>query len=140
MTARLRGWIKLAGFAAVTLPTYLILLLSVPLLDLLRFPSGRWSAMLLRTWARWSARTLGMRVRVEGTPPEPPFLLVSNHLSYVDVLVLGSQLGSVFVARGDVEGWPLFGPLCRTGGSIFVKRESKRDLVRVISRMKEANE
>ena len=138
MTARIRGWIKLAGFAVVTLSTYLTLALSVPLLALLHLRSGRWSEAILRTWARCGAWTLGMRVQVVGKPPESPYLLVSNHLSYVDVLVLGSQLGCIFVARGDVEGWPLFGRLCRTGGTIFVKRDSKRDMTRVLSRMEEA--
>lgn len=136
--ARLRGWVKLAGFVMVTLPTCLILVLSVPLLDLMRLPSGRWSETILRAWARCSAWTLGMRVRVEGTPPKRPFLLVANHLSYVDVLVLGSQLGCVFVARGDVGSWPFIGRMCRAGGTIFVRRDSKRDLARVISQMEEA--
>jgi 1-acyl-sn-glycerol-3-phosphate acyltransferase len=78
-----------------------------------------------------------MRMEVQGKPPRPPFLLVSNHLSYVDVVVLASQLGAVFVARGDVAGWPVAGAMCRAADTIFVDRDNRRDVERVLRRMEE---
>ena len=50
-------------------------------------------------------------------------LLVCNHLSYLDVIVLSSIAPCVFVAKHDVAGWPFFGWLARAAGTIFVDRE-----------------
>jgi 1-acyl-sn-glycerol-3-phosphate acyltransferase len=74
---------------------------------------------------------------VEGRPPEPPFFLVSNHLGYVDVVVLGAQFPCVFVAKADVAHWPVFGALCRVADTIFIDRTSKRDIPRVIARIRQ---
>src|SRR5690349_85129 len=66
-----------------------------------------------------------------GAAPPPPFVLVANHLSYLDVVVLAAQTDCRFIAKLDVSSWPLVGLLCRTVGTIFVDRENRRDLVRV---------
>ena len=76
---------------------------------------------------------MGARIERRGTPPEPPFFLVTNHLGYVDVLVLASQLDAVFIAKSEAAGWPIVGSLCRSVGTLFVDRRSKRDLPRVIA-------
>jgi 1-acyl-sn-glycerol-3-phosphate acyltransferase len=72
-----------------------------------------------------------LEVTVRGAPPKPPFLLVSNHLSYVDVLVFASLLKCAFVARGDVANWPVIGSLCRGAATIFVDRDKRKDVARV---------
>lgn len=85
-----------------------------------------------------TARVLGIVRRIEGCPPEPPYLLVSNHLSYVDIAVLASCVEGRFVAKEDVASWPLLGPAVRASGAIFVNRTRHRDLVRVGELMGEA--
>jgi len=52
-------------------------------------------------------------------------LLVCNHLSYLDVLVLSSITPAVFVAKREIRGWPLFGPLASWAGTLFVDRERR---------------
>jgi 1-acyl-sn-glycerol-3-phosphate acyltransferase len=52
-------------------------------------------------------------------------LLVSNHLSYLDIVVLSSIRPCVFVAKRDVARWPLFGWLAHSAGTIFVDRERR---------------
>ena len=86
---------------------------------------------LLRTWNRCFALIAGIRVVTEGPVPKPPFFLVANHLSYLDMLVLTHLTGCIYVARGDVEHWPVIGPLSKAMYVIFIDRESRRDTVRV---------
>jgi len=57
---------------------------------------------------------------------------VSNHLSYLDVLLLAAHARPIFVAKSEVAGWPLIGTLGRLLGTIFIDRNRKRDLPRVI--------
>jgi 1-acyl-sn-glycerol-3-phosphate acyltransferase len=135
---RLLGAVKLILFAKVTI-LGAIAHLVVPLLRLagFRHRAARVSARLFRTWARWSARVLGARIEVEGSPPAAPFVLVSNHLGYVDIPVLASQVDCVFVSRSDVAAWPILGPLVRMVGTIFIDREAKRDIPRVLDQVDE---
>jgi len=52
-------------------------------------------------------------------------LLVSNHLSYLDILVIGSLTPTVFVSKADVRGWPVFGWLAARAGTVFIERERR---------------
>ena len=78
----------------------------------------------LHRWSRFASRVVGIRVTTRGVMP-PSGLLVSNHLSYLDVIVLSSIRPCVFVAKRDVAGWPLFGWLARAAGTIFVDRQHR---------------
>jgi 1-acyl-sn-glycerol-3-phosphate acyltransferase len=69
---------------------------------------------------------LGVRVTQIGHPPkETPTLVLSNHVSWLDILVLGSLRPLSFVAKAEIAGWPLFGTLARLQRSIFIERERK---------------
>ena len=84
-------------------------------------------------WARGCMRILGATIEIEGSAPRGAFFLVSNHLSYVDVIVLLTQLEGVLLARSDVARWPIFGLLARSTGTLFVDRARRADLPRVIA-------
>ncbi len=127
----LRAALKIPAFAIVTLFWWAASGLGHLLLGMLGRPSTAWRARMLGHWARMSAPVLGLRIRVVGQPPRPPFFLVSNHLGYVDIIVLGTKLRAVFVARGDAADWPVFGSVCRAGATLFIDRERKRDIPRV---------
>jgi len=58
-------------------------------------------------------------------------LLVCNHLSYVDILVLGSIAPAVFVAKSEVAGWPVFGWFAQVCGTIFIRRTVRGDVTRI---------
>jgi len=82
-----------------------------------------------------------VRVDQHGRPPARPFLLVSNHLGYLDIAVLAATTGGcVFVSNHEVAEWPVWGPLSRMGGTIFVDRSRPRDALRVLGRMRKALE
>ena len=65
----------------------------------------------------------GIRYQVDGLPPTHG-LVVANHLSYLDVLILSAAMPCFFVAKIEIGGWPIFGKAARVGGTIFIDRSS----------------
>ncbi len=127
---------KMTVIVFTTPVTWLVITCGLPFVRLLGGSVPHWRARIFHLWARVIARALGMRVTVEGKPPSSPFLLVANHLSYVDVVLLVSQMPCTFVARADLKDWPLFGPMVPAGGTLFLNRDRKRDIPRVIEQLK----
>jgi len=74
--------------------------------------------------ALWVMDLLGVRMKVTGKPPERG-LLVSNHLSYLDILIFGAALPCYLVSKIEISRWPFFGTLARAGGTLFVDRASR---------------
>lgn len=122
---------RAAAFTTLTLGFYAVWLLCRPFVSFSTGASSWLRSFIFQNWARCTAYALAVRVSVAGEPPPPPFLLVSNHLSYLDIVVLGALLGGVFVAKREVARWPVLGAMCRGMGTIFIDRESRRDAVRV---------
>lgn len=94
--------------------------------------------MAKRIWGRGLMRVLGIRVVTEGQPHPAGVLVVSNHLSYLDIPVLDSVMPMVFVARADLRRWPFWGYMANLGGTIYVDRATKRDVLRVRRDMQDA--
>jgi 1-acyl-sn-glycerol-3-phosphate acyltransferase len=67
-------------------------------------------------------KRIDVSVRALGDPPKLG-LVVSNHLSYLDVLAYASVMPCCFVAKQEVRGWPVFGRFAMMAGTIFVDRE-----------------
>lgn len=112
--------LRLAGILVGLLATTLALL---PVqLFAMRF-RPRLAARVPMWWQRVAARALGLRVRVEGAPATGrPLLLVSNHVSWVDIVTLGSLLPVSFIAKSEVGGWPVVKWLARLQRSVFIDR------------------
>jgi 1-acyl-sn-glycerol-3-phosphate acyltransferase len=94
--------------------------------------SRRWNELTVKVWTGGLVAAIGIKVDVVGTPPPKPFFMVANHLSYLDILVLGSRLGPTFISKHELASWPVLGHLARVTGVIFVNRDRKRDAVRVL--------
>jgi lyso-ornithine lipid O-acyltransferase len=85
--------------------------------------SRRWLPILFH---RGVARIIGLRVKVTGIPSRGrPMLILSNHVSWLDIIVLGSLMPLSFVAKSEVRDWPLFGFLAKLQRSIFVDRNRR---------------
>jgi 1-acyl-sn-glycerol-3-phosphate acyltransferase len=86
----------------------------------------RMRARCMTLWARACCFLLGMRVITTGpVPVTSPIFIVSNHCSYLDILVIGSLMPAVFISKDDVRSWPLLGLLTQLAGTVFVDRGSK---------------
>ena len=72
---------------------------------------------IVTLWHRVCCRIAGLQVRVRGTT-----LFVANHVSYLDIVVLGSLVDATFVAKSEIAGWPLIGLLARIGRTVFIHR------------------
>jgi len=112
------------------------LVLLVPYL-VLRSVARRAAGAYVRAYWRGVVRIVGFQVVMRGTPAEGagPVLFVANHVSYLDIIVLGSLLRAFFVAKGEVAGWPGFGFLARIARTVFVDRRPgasarERDAIR----------
>lgn len=90
----------------------------------------------VNVWSRQMLRIIGIELVVVGLPPVAgPVLLVANHISWLDILVMHAARHCRFVAKSDVKAWPLVGILADGGGTMYVQRESRRDAHRVVSQM-----
>lgn len=127
-----RKWVRFTLIFLVMTPALFIIRLCVWPAALFSEPlDRRLRRVLIIWWNRIFARIAGIRIIAHGTPPKPPFFIVANHLSYVDMLLLTHQTGCIFVSRGDVEHWPIIGFLAKSVYILFIDREDKRDTVRV---------
>jgi lyso-ornithine lipid O-acyltransferase len=83
----------------------------------------RWRRPIALVWFVALQALAGIEVRVVGTPRrDRPTLYVANHVSYLDIIVLGRLLDGLFVAKSEIMAWPGIGWMARLGGTIFVRR------------------
>jgi 1-acyl-sn-glycerol-3-phosphate acyltransferase len=124
-----RAILRFTALILLTLLVYVLRVIFHPLA--LVFDNVRFlREFLFKKWARGFVRLLGMKITVIGTPPGAPFFLISNHLGYTDVPALRSVLECVFVAKGDIQTWPVAGPIISSFGTIFIDRNNRRDIPR----------
>jgi 1-acyl-sn-glycerol-3-phosphate acyltransferase len=78
----------------------------------------------------------GIRLRCHGAPADPGrALIVANHVSWTDIVVLGRLFDAGFVAKAEIAGWPVLGPLARRYGCPFIARESRAAAHRLAAEM-----
>jgi 1-acyl-sn-glycerol-3-phosphate acyltransferase len=92
----------------------------------------------IERWARRTLDLLGIHLVVRGQPVlEGPVLMVANHISWLDIMVMDAARPARFVSKADVKHWPLLGPLVVGAGTLFIERESRRDALRTVHVMAE---
>lgn len=72
-----------------------------------------------------AARAVGVRVSVTGTPLKRDVFFLANHLSWIDILAMGSATGTAFVAKDDVQDLPLVGWLAAQNNTLFIARNRR---------------
>ena len=107
----------------------------------LRFPrlSVEQQQARVQAWALGLLACAGVTLEVRGTPPsQGPVLLVANHLSWLDIPVMHAARYCRFISKSDVQDWPLVGTLATAAGTLYIRRESRRDALRMVVSMREA--
>lgn len=93
-------------------------------------------ALWLQASCRSVMRSMGIRYEVEGALPAHG-LVVSNHLSYLDIVIYGAMMPCFFVSKAEVESWPYFGRAARNGGAMFLDRTKRTSVGQVAQQIAE---
>ena len=95
---------------------------------------------LIKIWAILLFKILHIKIKLVGNvaylQDSQARLIVSNHISWLDIHVLNTVHPLVFVAKADVAAWPIFGWIAKNIGTIFIKREKLSDIKRVLKLMR----
>lgn len=119
----LRGTLRGAAFLSLTV---LLLIAYLPASAL----GGRATHAVRWLWCRGTSVILGVRTSVSGLPfTACPTVYVANHVSYLDILVLGAALDAAFIAKSEIADWPLFGLIARITRTMFVRRHWRSALI-----------
>lgn len=99
----------------------------------------RVAQLMRRLWARRSLRILGVEVERTGSlPGRGPFLVIGNHRSYLDPIVVLKEVQAWPVAKAEVGAWPLIGFAAKATGIIYVNRDSKDSRAATLEAMENA--
>jgi 1-acyl-sn-glycerol-3-phosphate acyltransferase len=104
-----------------------VTLLLVPVQAVLVAAKSPLAAAFPRLYHRLCCRILGFRIEAKGALSDRhPTLFVVNHISYIDITILGALIKGSFVAKSEVAGWPLFGVLAKLQRTVFIERRVRR--------------
>ena len=113
----------------------LLLLALVPVIRDIAIAGRPLGWRVQRRYARMLVPVLGMRLRVIGELPAPPYLVVSNHISWFDIPLLHALAPMWLVSKDSIRNWPLVGGMARAVGTIFIERGNEVSRRRAARRM-----
>ena len=96
---------------------------------------------IFRRWSRALLEILAVRVSVHGDAPierHGPTMLLSNHVSWLDIFVIASAVPSRFVAKSEIRRWPVVGWLIARQGTLFLERARRHDTARINNSVNDA--
>ncbi len=109
----------LAVFAALTVPL-------MPLQQLFVWTWPGMARIFPMYYHRLVCRILGVRLKIVGEAPRlGPTLIASNHVGWLDIVILSAVAPLSFIAKREVNGWPFFGSLARLQRTVFVDRDRR---------------
>lgn len=127
------GWMR---FILRTIGILGLLLIFVPLHYAYRiFAYGSPFPMF---FLRYTARVVGAKVTVAGTPLRRDVFFIANHISWLDILAMAGASGTAFVAKWELSQVPVIGWLCSLNRTVFVKREHRMGVAEQINALREA--
>lgn len=143
----MRNLIGAARFAAVFVFVWCCLFI---IFCVFPFSGPQARGRIIRSWSARLLRWLGVKLVIEGgrqadavhdcgiTPDAVGRLVVSNHISAIDIFALNAVIPCAFVAKAEIAKWPVFGMIAKAAGTIFIERGNKRALVGIGNNMQQA--
>ncbi|MEI6868841.1 MAG: lysophospholipid acyltransferase family protein [Methylophilaceae bacterium] len=123
-----------------TFKILLHILLVVPLCLLILVSTKNQQERIIRFWCKRLLSIFEIKVEVTGLGTylmnQKKYLMVANHISWMDIIVIQSIKPCIFVAKSDVASWPLFGWVAQMTGTIFIKRDKVSDIKKALKKMK----
>jgi 1-acyl-sn-glycerol-3-phosphate acyltransferase len=135
-----RRIVRIACLAGLSLVAVLAWLVGMPFTWTSAHRRRIWRRHVFQGWSRTALCICRVRLDVRGALPAKPCFLVTNHLGYLDILVIESALDAIFVSMKELERWPVFGPMSKQFGTILIDRKKKRDIPAVNRDMQAALE
>jgi len=86
---------------------------------------------MVQTWSKELLAILNVTLVLKGGQPALG-LVVANHVSWLDILVMNASHPVRFLSKSDVKAWPLLGRLIEGSGTLFIERSKRRDALRVV--------
>lgn len=87
-------------------------------------PHQRFQQPVIKFWHRRLCQILGVKINIHGNADLRPALWISNHVSWLDIPVIGSHFPVHFLSKAEVANWPVVGHLARAAGTLYIKRGS----------------
>lgn len=97
----------------------------------------RASMTVRRRWARNLLSGVGLRTENEGVAPEFPCLIVANHRSYLDPILILRDVDGYPVAKAELAGWPVIGKGAQMAGILYLRREDSGSRASIIRQMED---
>jgi 1-acyl-sn-glycerol-3-phosphate acyltransferase len=97
----------------------------------------RRSMQIRRRWARRLLQGLGLQIEVLGSPPRKPCLMVCNHRSYLDPIIMLCDVDAYPVAKAELAKWPLIGKGAKMAGILYLRREHAGSRVGALRQMQD---
>jgi len=123
-----------------TLKIILHILFVIPLCVFILISTKRQQEKIIQFWCKRLLSIFEIKVEVQGLDSylynQKQYLIVSNHISWMDIILIQSIKPSIFVAKSDVASWPLFGWVAQMTGTIFIKRDKVSDIKKALKKMK----
>jgi 1-acyl-sn-glycerol-3-phosphate acyltransferase len=90
---------------------------------------------LTKWWSKGLLKHFGVSVITHGKLPDDHLantMFLANHVSWLDIYALNSIIPLQFIAKSDINNWPILGYLVRKSGTIFINRDSRKDTSRIV--------
>lgn len=81
-------------------------------------------ARSVQKWFKQGSRILGLKIQLSGSSSLHSSILVSNHISWLDIVAIAASSPVTFVSKSDLASWPIVGILAKSSGTVFIKRGS----------------
>ena len=115
-----------AGLLSLRLP-FLLLLIIFGLITIAFYPKDirffkKQHFSIMMVWMRCLSIVLGLKTKIVGQVDTTADLYVSNHVTYLDIIILNKLLPVNFIAKDEISRWPIIGSLASKTGTLFIKR------------------